>query len=93
MQTDEYSFRSSISSALIYNWKITEPGVSFLDMQGARERVSEVRDYYEDYYPLTGCEDLTRDNIWLAYQLNRPSDGTGIVVAFAAPPIRTAALR
>ena len=27
LQTDEYSFRSSISSALIYNWKITEPGV------------------------------------------------------------------
>ena len=83
MQTDEYSFRSSISSALIYNWKITEPGVSFLDMQERVKEYQEVRDYYyEDYYPLTGCEDLTRDNIWLAYQLNRPSDGTGIVVAF-----------
>lgn len=83
LQTDEYSFRSSISSALIYNWKITEPGVSFLDMQERVKEYQEVRDYYyEDYYPLTGCEDLTRDNIWLAYQLNRPSDGTGIVVAF-----------
>lgn len=68
MQTDEYSFRSSISSALIYNWKITEPGVSFLDMQERVKEYQEVRDYYyEDYYPLTGCEDLTRDNIWLAY--------------------------
>ena len=83
LQTDEYSFRSSISSALIYNWKITEPGVSFLDMQERVKEYQEVRDYYyEDYYPLTGCEDLTRDNIWLAYQLNRPTDGTGIVVAF-----------
>ena len=38
--------------------------------------------FYEDYYPLTEYEDMTPDTIWLAYQLNRPSDGTGIIVAF-----------
>ena len=36
----------------------------------------------EDYYPLTGVNDLTADNVWLAYQLNRPSDNSGIVMAF-----------
>ncbi|HEX2934350.1 MAG TPA: hypothetical protein VHO72_03270 [Bacteroidales bacterium] len=43
----------------------------------------ELRSYfYEDYYPLTGLDDLTGDNIWLAYQLNKPSDNSGVVVAF-----------
>lgn len=38
--------------------------------------------FYEDYYPLTGYGDMTGDDIWLAYQLLRPSDQTGYVVAF-----------
>ena len=83
LQTDPYSFRSSMSSALICNWKITEPGVSFLDMQARIDEYRRVRDYFlEDYYPLTELEGTTRDDIWLAYQYDRPSDGTGIVVAF-----------
>ena len=83
LQTDPYSFRSSMSSALICNWKITEPNVSFFDMQARIEEYRRVRDYFlEDYYPLTELEGTTRDDIWLAYQYDRPSDGTGIVVAF-----------
>ena len=38
--------------------------------------------FYEDYWPLTGYGDMTGDDIWLAYQLNRPSDSTGWIVAF-----------
>ncbi|MGN0202399.1 MAG: glycoside hydrolase family 36 protein [Candidatus Cryptobacteroides sp.] len=80
---DKYSFRSSLSSTLIYNWKITEKGLSVLEM---RERLAEYRSisdyYFEDYYPLTGDGDLTGHDIWLAYQMHRPSDGSGILVAF-----------
>lgn len=80
---DQYSFRSSLSSALQCNWKVTEPGVSVLDMQ---QRIREYRDireyYYEDYYPLSGTGDLTGSDMWLAYQMHRPSDDSGIVVAF-----------
>lgn len=83
LQPDQYSFRSSLSSALQCNWKVTEPGVSVLDMQ---QRVREYRDireyYYEDYYPLSGTGDLTGSDVWLAYQMHRPSDDSGIVVAF-----------
>lgn len=75
---DQYSFRSSLSSALQCNWKVTEPGVSVLDMQ---QRIKEYRDireyYYEDYYPLSGTGDLTGSDVWLAYQMHRPSDGSG----------------
>lgn len=83
LQTDKYSFRSSISSALIYNWKITSKQVSVIDMQNCLKEYAAVRPYfYEDYYPLSGTENLTRDEIWLAYQMHRPSDDSGIVVAF-----------
>ena len=80
---DKYSFRSSLSSTLIYNWKITEKGASVLDMQERLAEYRSISDYYlEDYYPLTGDGDLTGHDVWLAYQMHRPSDGTGIVVAF-----------
>ncbi|MGV8136960.1 MAG: glycoside hydrolase family 36 protein [Mangrovibacterium sp.] len=83
LQTDKYSFRSSISSALIYNWKITSKQVSVIDMQNCLKEYAAIRPYfYEDYYPLSGTENLTRDEIWLAYQMHRPSDDSGIVVAF-----------
>lgn len=83
LQTDRYSFRSSISSALIYNWKITDKNSSIVEMQRCLKEFAEIRPYfYEDYYPLSGIGDLTKDNIWLVYQLHRPSDNSGIVVAF-----------
>jgi alpha-galactosidase len=86
LQTDKYSFRSSVSSALIYNWKITDKNVSVIDMQQCLKEYAEIRPYYyEDYYPLSGIEDLTRNNIWLAYQLHRPSDDSGIIIAFRRP--------
>ena len=57
---DQYSFRSSLSSTLIYNWKITEKGVSVIEMQDRLNEYRGIRDYYfEDYYPLTGDGDLT----------------------------------
>ena len=80
---DKYSVRSSLSSTLVYNWKITEKGVSVLEMQERLAEYRSISDYYlEDYYPLTGDGDLTGHDVWLAYQMHRPSDGTGIVVAF-----------
>ena len=52
-------------------------------MQRCLKEFHEIRPYYyEDYYPLTSTEDMTRDSIWLAYQMHRPSDDSGIIVAF-----------
>lgn len=81
--TDKYSFRSSLCSTLVYNWKVTEPEYSYIDMQ---QRIKEYREikpyYYEDYYPLSGTGDLSGNDVWLAYQMHRPDDDSGIVVAF-----------
>jgi alpha-galactosidase len=83
LQTDPYAFRSSMSTCLTCNWKITDKSFSIYEMQARLNEFQDIRPYYyEDYYPLTGIGDTTLDNIWLAYQLNRPSDDTGIIVAF-----------
>ena len=78
-----FDSRSSLGSAVVFNWKLTQQGESFTDMQRTMQEFQEVRPYfYEDFYPLSGTGDLTGDNIWLAYQLHRPADDTGYIVAF-----------
>ena len=78
-----FDSRSSLGSAVVFNWKLTQPGEAFTDMARTLEEFQAVRPYfYEDFYPLSGTGDLTGDNIWLAYQLHRPSDDSGYVVAF-----------
>lgn len=84
---DNYGLRSSLSSATTYHWeyttghKTTVPG-----MQNAMQQFREMRPYFlEDFYPLTGLQDHTPDTVWLAYQLNKPSNDSGVVVAFRRP--------
>lgn len=82
-KSDRFTFRSSLGTSVIFNWKITDPASSFTEMQRCFKEFMELRPYYyEDYYPLTSYDDMTTDDIWLAYQLYRPSDETGVVVAF-----------
>ena len=78
-----FDSRSSLGSAVVFNWKLTQQGEGFTDMVRTMQEFQEVRPYfYEDFYPLSGIGDLTGDDIWLAYQLHRPSDDTGYIVAF-----------
>lgn len=52
-------------------------------MQKVIAKYKQIRQYYaEDYYPLTGIEENTGEDVWLAYQLHRAEDQTGIIVAF-----------
>ncbi|NLX67489.1 MAG: alpha-galactosidase [Bacteroidales bacterium] len=82
-KNDKFTFRSSLGTSVIFNWKITDASSSFIEMQRCFKEFMDMRPYfYEDYYPLTSYEDMTTDDIWLAYQLHRPSDDTGIIVAF-----------
>ena len=78
-----FDSRSSLGSAVVFNWKLTQQGESFTDMVATQKEFEEVRPYfYEDFYPLSGTGDLTGDDIWLAYQLHRPVDSSGYIVAF-----------
>ncbi len=81
--TDNYNARSSMSGAMVIGWKINSNSVTIPDMQRVIADYKAIRPYfYEDYYPLTGLGDLTGDNVWVAYQLHKRSDETGLVFAF-----------
>jgi len=81
--SDNYTYRSSFSYCVTHNWKITNKDFNIIDMQKKLAEFYAVRPYFlEDFYPLTDAEDITGNNIWIAYQLNRPSDCTGYIVAF-----------
>lgn len=81
-ESSVYDFRSSMSSALVLMWDIHSAG-SVPVMQKIVKDFKRLRPYYYgDYYPLTGTENLIGDAIWLAYQLNRPEQEDGVIMAF-----------
>ncbi|MCX6221530.1 MAG: alpha-galactosidase [Bacteroidia bacterium] len=78
-----YDFRSSMSSAMALFLDINSSGNSIPQMQKRIQDFKRLRPYYYgDYYPLTGTKNMLQDNSWLAYQLNRPVERDGIVMAF-----------
>ncbi len=83
-RTDDYTFRSGLGGTAVTNWEVTgRDSESILAIQKKIVDYKNLRPYfYGDFYPLTESSDNTGDNRWLAYQLNRPSQGDGIIVAF-----------
>ena len=83
-KTDSYTFRSGLGGAAVMNWEVT--GRNSEPIPDIQKRIQDYKNlrpyYYADYYPLTEGRDETRDNVWLAYQLNRPEQKDGIILAF-----------
>lgn len=85
--SNKYGFRSSMSSSMVLSWDIHSSRLyadrSFPEMQKYIQGFKRLRPYYYgDYYPLTNTVNMTQDNVWLAYQLNRPGQEDGIIMAF-----------
>jgi alpha-galactosidase len=89
---DDYEFRSSMCSALCINWAHSGDGpcerlpenFPFAWAKTALDQYLELRQYYYgDYYPLTGYSQAT--DAWMAYQLDGPAPGKGLVVALRRP--------
>ena len=80
-----YDYRSILAAGVNFTWGALG-GYSSPSIEGEKAIIRLYRglkDYFlEDFYPLSGYGDITRNDQWMAYQLDRPSDGTGIVVAF-----------
>ncbi len=98
---DDYEFRSSMCSGLCLNWWVSgdAPAERIPDnfpFDWAKRTLAQYLDirpfFYGDYYPLTGYSQA-RD-VWMAYQLDRPEQGDGLVVALRRPesPYETARL-
>jgi alpha-galactosidase len=78
-----YDFRSDMSSAMVISWDINTREHMVTELQKYIQEFKHLRPfYYGDYYPLTETENLYLDNKWLAYQLNRPGQRDGIIMAF-----------
>lgn len=90
---DRYSFQSALSSALVINWDLTGMQGNIGDMRRYVQQFKELRAYYyADYFPLTGLGDLSTMDVWVAYQLNRNSDQSGMVAAFRRKDNKNATL-
>jgi len=83
-KTENYTFRSGLGATMVMNWEVTgRNSESIPSIQKCIKDYKALRPYYYgDYYPLTGTENMTRDSVWLAYQLNRHAQGDGILLAF-----------
>ncbi|MDP2337001.1 MAG: alpha-galactosidase [Bacteroidota bacterium] len=78
-----YNFRSNMSASMVINWDINSKEHSVPELQKYFSDFKRLRPYYySDYYPLTTTEKMTKDDVWLAYQLFKPDKGDGIIVAF-----------
>ena len=83
-KTDSYTFRSGLGGAAVTNWEVT--GKNSEPIPAIQKRLEDFKNlrpyFYADYYPLTEGRDDIWDNAWLAYQLNRPNQKDGIILAF-----------
>ena len=78
-----YHFRSNMSTSMVINWDINGKEHTQPELQKYFSDFKLLRPYYYgDYYPLTDTVNMTADNVCLAYQLNRPDQGNGIIMAF-----------
>ncbi len=83
-KTDSYTFRSGLGGTAVMNWEVT--GKASEPIPSIQKRIQDYKNlrpyFYGDYYPLTESRNNTGENVWLAYQLNRPNMKDGIVIAF-----------
>jgi alpha-galactosidase len=81
-KTDNYTFRSGLGATAVSNWEIT--GKNSESIPAIQQKIAEFKRlrpyFYGDYYPLTPVR--TGDRDWMAYQLNRPMEYDGIILAF-----------
>lgn len=79
-----YDYRSTLAAGINFTWGTgSRSGLSIEGEKALIRWFRGLKDFFlEDYFPLSGYGDVTREDQWLAYQLDRPSDGTGIIVAF-----------
>lgn len=83
-KTDGYTFRSGLGGTAVMNWEVT--GRNSESIPSIQKRIKDYKDlrpyFYADYYPLTESLNNQTDSVWLAYQLNRPEQNDGIIIAF-----------
>jgi alpha-galactosidase len=90
-----YHYRSAMASNTVIGWNINDKKNKVVDMQQMMKEFKQIRPYYyfSDYYPLTDKEGVLKDDVWLAYQMNRPDKQDGIVMAFRRPASKDSSVK
>jgi len=79
--TDEYTFRSQMCPWNTGCWDVRRRDLDYGFLRRMYQQRKSVADYYlGDYYPLTPYS--TANDVWIAWQFNRPDLGEGMVQAF-----------
>ncbi|MCH2612243.1 MAG: alpha-galactosidase [Pirellulales bacterium] len=90
--TDEYTFWSQLAPSTTTTWDVRRDD---FDFETARRLLAQRRDvisyYYDDYYPLTKYR--TDNDVWMAWQFNRESEDSGVVMAFRRPDSPTSQMQ
>tara|TARA_Y100001960_G_scaffold333270_1_gene437474 strand:+ start:7661 stop:10840 length:3180 start_codon:yes stop_codon:yes gene_type:complete len=82
--TDAYTFWSQLAPSNTTTWDVRRDDFDFASARRLMAQRQEViAYYYDDYYPLTRYR--TDNDVWMAWQFNRESDGSGVVMAFRRP--------
>jgi alpha-galactosidase len=94
-QIDAYVFRSTMCPFLGYGPDVRQRDLDYrLQRRLLAEWRAQVADnYFGDYYPLTSYS--YEDDVWMAWQFDRPEAGKGVVQAFrrAQSPFESARFR
>ena len=81
IESDTYLFRSVMLPHLTTAFDVRDQKVDFATLRKLyRQWRNIAENYYGDYYPLTGYS--TREDVWMAWQFNRPEEDVGMVQAF-----------
>jgi alpha-galactosidase len=79
--TDEYTFRSQMCPWNTGCWDVRRRDLDYGLLRRMYQQRKSVAHYYlGDYYPLTPYS--TANDVWIAWQFNRPDLGEGMVQAF-----------
>lgn len=81
--TDRFCARSGLSSAYTFSGEVMGRTNTVPNIRHSMKTYRELRNYFlKDFYPLSGDDDITGLDRWIAWQFHDPADDSGIVMAF-----------
>jgi alpha-galactosidase len=90
----QYVVRSSLAPSYTSSVEVATASESdWALLRTMNEEFVRIQDdlLYSDFYPLTGFS--LEDDVWMAFQYDRPAAGTGVVLVFRRPHAKAASMR
>lgn len=80
-RVDPYDFRSHMACSVTSCWDMRDETLDYDELRRLTQQMREAApNFLGDYYPLTDYS--TDPDVWMAWQYDRPEEGTGVVLAF-----------